>query len=80
MSDNLFYRIALISFLVLFGSMLFFLNEYREKKENSIGKIFRNEQVKFLIFNYIFNMYKNFFKLKTLCYRIIEDNNKISLS
>ncbi len=50
MSDNLFYRIALISFLVLFGSMLFFLNEYREKKENSISKIFRNEQVKFLIF------------------------------
>ena len=48
MSDNLFYRIFLISFLVLFGSMLFFLKEYREKKENSIGKIFRNEQVKFL--------------------------------
>jgi len=47
MSDNLFYRITLISFLVLFGSMLIFLNEYRETKENSIGKIFRNEQVKF---------------------------------
>ena len=47
MSDNLFYKIALVSFLVLFGSMLFFLNEYRENKENSIGKIFRNEQVNF---------------------------------
>ena len=47
MSDNLFYRIALISFLVFFGSMLFSLNEYREKKENSIGRILRNEQVKF---------------------------------
>jgi len=48
MSDNLFYRIFLISFLVLFGSMIFFLKEYREKEENSIGKIFSNEQVKFL--------------------------------
>ena len=48
MSDNLFYRIASISFLVLFGSMVFFLSEYREKKDNSTGKIFRNEQVKSL--------------------------------
>ena len=47
MSDNLFYKIALVSFLVIFGSMLFFLNKYRENKENSIGKIFRNEQVNF---------------------------------
>ena len=47
MSDNLFYRIALISFLVLFGSMLFFINEYIETEENSIGNIFRNEQVKY---------------------------------
>ena len=50
MSDNLFYRITLISFLLLFGSMLFFLNKYREKKENYIGMTFRNEQVKFFNF------------------------------
>ncbi len=48
MSDNLFYRISLISFIVLFGSMIFSIIEYRDKKENSIGVIFKTEQVKFL--------------------------------
>ena len=48
MSDNLFYKISSTSFLVLFGSMVFFLIEYREMKENSVAKILKNEQVKFL--------------------------------
>ena len=54
----------LISFLVLFGSMLFSLNEYRNKKENSIGKIFRNEQVKFLNIWIKYNIYKIFEAVK----------------
>ena len=48
MSDNLFYRISLIGFLVLFGSMIFFLMEYREKKENTAIQIFKTEKIKFL--------------------------------
>ena len=50
MSDNLFYKISLIGFLILFGSMVFSLIEYREKKENSAGNILKTEQV---IFNNI---------------------------
>jgi len=48
MSDNLFYRISLIGFLFLFGSMIFFLMEYREKKENAAIQIFKTEKIKFL--------------------------------
>ena len=47
MSDTLFYKISLMSFLVLFGLMVLFLIEYREKKEYSIDKILKTEQIKF---------------------------------
>ena len=48
MSDNLFYRISLLGFLVLFSSMVFFLTKYREKKVNNINQISKTEQIKFL--------------------------------
>ena len=48
MSDDLFYQISLIGFLVIFSSMVFFLTKYREKKDNNINKISKTEQIKFL--------------------------------
>ena len=48
MPDDLFYRISLIGFLVIFSSMVFFLTKYREKKDNTISKISNTEQIKFL--------------------------------
>ena len=48
MSDDLFYRITLIGFLVVFSSMVFFLTKYREKKVNTISQIPKTEQTKFL--------------------------------
>ena len=48
MSDDLFYRISLLGFLVVFSSMVFFLTKYREKKVNNIGQISITEQIKFL--------------------------------
>ena len=48
MSDDLFYQISLIGFLVIFSSMVFFLTKYREKKDNNISQIPKNEQIKFL--------------------------------
>ena len=47
-SDDLFYRISLIGFLVVFCSMVFFLTIFREKKDNNISQISKNEQIKFL--------------------------------
>ena len=48
MSDDLFYQISLIGFLVVFSSMVFFLTKYREKKVNNISQISITEQIKFL--------------------------------
>ena len=48
MSDDLFYRISLIGFLVIFISMVFFLTKFRGKKDNNISKISKIEQIKFL--------------------------------
>ena len=48
MSDELFYRISLIGFLIIFSSMVFFLTKYREKKDNNISQITKTEQIKFL--------------------------------
>jgi len=48
MSDDFFYRISLIGFLIIFSSMVFFLTKYREKKDNNISQISKNEQIKFL--------------------------------
>ena len=48
MSDDLFYRISLIGFLVVFSSMVFFLTKFREKKVNNISQISIAEQIKFL--------------------------------
>ena len=47
MSDDLFYRISLIGFLVIFSSMVFFLMKHRENKENNISQISKTEQIKF---------------------------------
>ena len=47
MSDELFYRISLIGFLVIFSSMVFFLTKHREKKVNTISQISKTEQIKF---------------------------------
>ena len=47
-SDDLFYRISLIGFLVVFSSMVFFLTKYREKKVNNISQISTTEKIKFL--------------------------------
>jgi len=48
MSDDLFYRISLIGFLIIFSSMVFFLTKYREKKDNTISQTSNTEQIKFL--------------------------------
>jgi hypothetical protein len=48
MSDDFFYRISLLGFLIIFSSMVFFLTKYREKKDNNIIQISKNEQIKFL--------------------------------
>ena len=48
MSDDFFYRISLIGFLIIFSSMVFFLTKYREKKDNNISQISKTEQIKFL--------------------------------
>ncbi len=48
MSDDLFYQISLIGFLVIFSSMVFFLTKYREKKDNNISQVDKTEQIKFL--------------------------------
>ena len=48
MSDDLFYQISLIGFLVIFSSMVFFLTKYRGKKDNNISQIPKTEQIKFL--------------------------------
>ena len=47
MSDDLFYRISLIGFLVIFSSMVFFLVKYIENKEKNISQISKTEQIKF---------------------------------
>ena len=49
-SDDLFYRISLIGFLIIFGSMIYFQIQYREKKENTISQISNPEQIKSLKF------------------------------
>ena len=49
-SDDLFYRISLIGFLIIFGSMIYFQMQYREKKENTISQISKTEQIKSLMF------------------------------
>ena len=48
MSDDLFYRISLIGFLVVFSLMVFFLTKYKEKKDNTIIQTSNIEQIKFL--------------------------------
>ncbi len=48
MSDDLFYQISLIGFLVIFSSMVFFLTKHREKNVNNISQISITEQIKFL--------------------------------
>ena len=48
MSDDLFYRISLIGFLVVFSSMVFFLTKYREKKDNTNSQTSNTELIKFL--------------------------------
>ena len=48
MSDDLFYRISLLGFLVVFSSMVFFLTKYRGKKDNNISDMTKTEQIKFL--------------------------------
>ena len=48
MSDDLFYRISLIGFLVVFSSMVFFLTKYREKKDNTVIQTSNTEKIKFL--------------------------------
>ena len=50
MSNDLFYRISLLGFLVIFSSMVFFLIEYKENKEKNISQISKSEQIKFLKF------------------------------
>ena len=49
-SDDLFYRISLIGFLIIFGSMIYFQTQYREKKENTISQIYKTDQIKSLKF------------------------------
>ena len=62
-SDDLFYRISLIGFLVVFSSMVFFLTKYREKKVNDISQISITEQIK-LLKQYCYSMDLNIFLLK----------------
>ena len=45
-SDDLFYRISLIGFLLIFGSMIFFMTQYREKESNKISELLKTEQIK----------------------------------
>ena len=47
MSDDFFYRISLIGFLIIFSSMVFFLTKYREKKDNNISHISKSEKLNF---------------------------------
>ena len=49
MSDDLFYQISLIGFLVVFSSMVFFLTKYKEKKDNTISQTSNTELIKFLM-------------------------------
>ena len=44
-SDDLFYRICLIGFLLIFGSMIFFIVEYRDKESNKVSKFREIEQI-----------------------------------
>ena len=46
-SDDLFYQISLIGFLIIFSSMVFFLTKYREKKVNNTSQTSNTEQIKF---------------------------------
>ena len=48
MSDDFFYQISLIGFLIVFSSMVFFLTKYREKKDNTISHTSNTELIKFL--------------------------------
>jgi len=48
MSDDFFYRISLIVFLIIFSSMVFFLTKYRDKKANNISQTSNTELTKFL--------------------------------
>ena len=48
MSDDLFYRISLIGFLIIFSSMVYFLTKYRDKKDNTINQTSNTELIKFL--------------------------------
>jgi hypothetical protein len=48
MSDDFFYRISSIGFLIIFSSMVFFLTKYREKKDNNISQASNTELIKFL--------------------------------
>ena len=48
MSDDLFYRISLLGFLVVFSSMVFLLTKYREKIVNNMSEISITEQIKFI--------------------------------
>ena len=47
MSDDFFYRISLIGFLIIFSSMVFFLTKYREKKDNNVSHISKSEKLNF---------------------------------
>ncbi len=48
MSDDFFYRISLIGFLIIFSSMVFFLTKYRDKKDNTIRQTSNTELINFL--------------------------------
>ena len=48
MSDDFFYRISLIGFLIIFSSMVFLLTKYRDKKDNTISQTSNTELIKFL--------------------------------
>ena len=48
MSDDLFYQISLIGFLIIFSSMVFFLTKYKEKKDNTTTQTSNTELIKFL--------------------------------
>ena len=47
MSDDFFYRISLIGFLIIFSSMVFFLTKYKEKKDNTISQTSKSDLIKF---------------------------------
>ena len=48
MSDDLFYRITLIGYLVIFSLTVFFLTKFREKKDDTIIQNSKPEYTKFL--------------------------------